>query len=353
MTYFDKLNLQLFADGGDGAAGVDGGASASAVGSDAAAPVAEEQRLRDLGIPEDVLRKRAERRAKNGTRNRVDMKLPTAAAAPQAPAQLAPADETEPTAAPTAAPTRMSWEEIVADPEYNEHLQRTVSGRVKTAKAAAQNMDDMREALALLAQEHGQDSANIDYKALAQSIMDNSKAVEERAIEMNVSKKQAKRVMLDEINARQQKEAEAQQQQEDMLRSHFDTLRNEFGQLQTTFPNANLQAELKNPKFAFAVQPGSKLTAEDAYWAANHKQLLAAERANIEREVSERFSASVQSGQRRPPENGIAAQAGSTSQFTINMRDRQQREAFSAQIAAAARRGEKISPRDVKILSGR
>lgn len=343
------LNLQLFADGGNGAAGGDGGSSAAGVtGTEGAGvPNPEEQRLRELGVPEDVLRKRAERRAKNKNRNSVSegQRVPAQTPVVEAPAQPAPVQQTEPD---TAAPAVMSWDDFMAIPENNKRLQGVIAGRLKTAKTAEANMNAMKDAFALLAQDHGQDVNNIDYNALAQSIVENSKYIEDRAIAMNVSKGKAKQVVLDELNQKQQQFQEQRDRDDAAMRTHFDTLRSQFGQLQQSFPNISLQNELKNEKFAFATMPGTKLTAEDAYWAANHKQLLEAERARIEAEVTERLSANLQSGRSRPAENGTSMQTGSVTQYNINLADRRQREEFRRQVSAAAARGEYITPKDVK-----
>mgnify|MGYP006974606332 CR=1 FL=1 len=128
--------LQMFAGEGAGEGGEGGAVAGVNEGVDA-----EHQRLRELGVPEDKLRKRAKRQS---------AKLPEGAvrtasmnAQEQKPQeQVATAEEnpTEETAA-TPTPTRMSWDEIMADPEYNKEIQAIVQSRLRSAKNAEEAED--------------------------------------------------------------------------------------------------------------------------------------------------------------------------------------------------------------------
>ena len=109
MTNFKWLNLQLFAGEGAGATGGEGGEGATT--GDNVATVDAGQRLRELGVPEDKIRKRA---------SKVASKMPTQTAQAAATEQnseatnvvTAPTDNANPSEE-TKTPARMSWDEIM------------------------------------------------------------------------------------------------------------------------------------------------------------------------------------------------------------------------------------------------
>ena len=121
-----KFTLQLFAEG-------DGAAETGDTAADAG-----QQTLRELGVPEEKLRKH---RAKASS-------LPE-----NAPGQEKP-----------------SWEDILSDPEYNARIQQIVKDRVKHARRAQEAMEALSPAIAALARRSGMDPENPDYAALAQRI---------------------------------------------------------------------------------------------------------------------------------------------------------------------------------------
>lgn len=130
--------LQLFADGGaSGAAGGDGGA-ASETGDNSAD--AGQQRLLELGVPKDKIRK---------TRAKQASTLPEGAYRTQQqmiqPKQQAAAAETTDAQTEQNTPTRMSWEEIMKDPEYNQEMQKVVKSRLKDADANKAILDTSPE----------------------------------------------------------------------------------------------------------------------------------------------------------------------------------------------------------------
>ena len=120
------LGRQLFADGGDGGNGGEGATSTGESTSDAG-----EARLRELGVPEKVLEKRAKRA--NGRSNQTQ----TAQISKEQEHMQTPTAETsapEGSQEDTNSAARMSWEDIMADPEYNKKMQETIQARLRSAK---------------------------------------------------------------------------------------------------------------------------------------------------------------------------------------------------------------------------
>ena len=337
--------LQLFAGEGGGAgasAGGEGGGDGAVSGVSDGVD-AEHQRLRELGVPEEKLRKRAQR---------ASAKLPEGAVrtAPKEPAkpqeQVATA-EPNPTEDKTekAAPTRMSWEEIMADPEYNKQMQSVVQSRLKNAKTAEETLSKLAPVIEVVARKYGQDPANVDYDALVKSVNDDDAYYEDKALEMGVSLETAKRIDQQERDHARQQREEARNLEEQKLRNHFMRLEQQGEALKQVFPNFDLRTELQNPVFARMVAPGTGImSGEDAYHAVHRKEIEAAQSQVIAQRTAEKISNAIQAGSRRPDENGTSGQSPSVTTFDYSKASREQREALKREIRAAAARGEKLYP---------
>ena len=336
--------LQLFAGEGAGASGGEGGGDGAVSGvNDGVA--AEHQRLLELGVPEEKLRKRAKR---------ANAKLPEGAVRtapkqaqeqkPQEQVATAKENPTEEKPTENPAPTRMSWDEIMADPEYNKQMQMTVQSRLKSAKQAEEALAKMAPALEVLARKHGLDPNNPDYEALAKAVNDDDAYYEDKALELGVSVDAAKRIDQQERdNARKQQE-EARNLEQQKLRNHFVKLEQQGEALKKVFPNFDLRTELQNPVFARMTSPNVGVSVEDAYHAIHRKEIMSRGMQVTAQQTAQKISNAIQAGSRRPDENGTSGQAASVTTFDYSKASKAQRDALKQQIRAAAARGEKLYP---------
>ena len=343
MTQNKWYWLQLFAGEGAGAsAGGEGGGDGAVSGESGLA--AGDQRLLELGVPEEKLRKRAKR---------ANAKLPEGAVRTtprevqeQKPQEQVATAEENPTEEKTEtnAPTRMSWDEIMADPEYNKQMQATIKSRLKAAGNAEEALAKIAPALEVLARKHGQDPANPDYEALAKAINDDDAYYEDKALEMGVSVEAAKRIDQQERDDARKKREEVRTLEQQKIQQHFVKLEQQGEALKKMFPNFNLREELKNPKFAQMTSPNSLMSLEDAYYAVHRKEIDAARSQVIAQQTVQQISNSIQAGSRRPDENGTSGQSASVTTFDYSKASKAQRDALKQQIRAAAARGEKLYP---------
>jgi hypothetical protein len=332
------LNLQLFAGEGAGATGGEGGEGAAT--GDNVATVDAGQRLRELGVPEDKIRRRARYAAK----------------APETPAKTEPeepkaAEEKEqdaaaenPTEEQTDKPARMSWDEIMKDPEYNKQMQLTIQNRLKSAKGAEESLAKLTPALELLARKHGLDPANMDYDALTKAISDDNSYYEDKALQMGTSVETAKQIDQQERDTARQKKAEELSIQEQKMRNHFTSLENQAEEMKKVFPNFDLQTELKNPAFLRMTSPNVGISVRDAYYAVHHDEMQEAAMRAASKATEQNISNNIQARQRRPDENGISGQAPSATTFNYRNASPEQREAFKKDLRARMARGEKVYP---------
>lgn len=327
------LNLQLFAGEGAG----DGGGEVAATGENAVDP--GQQRLLELGVPESKIRKN--RAYKLNTPKATPAAAGQGKAPEQQEQQAAAADPTE--EKKTDAPARMSWDEIMKDPEYNREMQAVVQSRLRSAKGAEESLSKMAPALELLARKHGQDPANIDYDALAKAISDDNDYYEDKALEMGVSLETAKRIDQQERETARQQREEARTLEEQKFQNHIMKLEQEGEALKKVFPNFDLRTELRNPTFARMTSPNIGLSVEDAYYAIHRKEIQTAAMQVTAQKTAQKISNSIQAGSRRPNENGTSGQAPSVTTFDYRRASREQRDALKKRI----RSGEKIYPGQV------
>ena len=324
------LNLQLFAEGEGGGEGATSGENAS---------VAAEQRLRELGVPEDKIRKRANKTAVKTPDNTA--KAETVSDNTQQASEQGAAADTHTEETKTETPTRMSWDEIMADPEYNKQMQAVVQSRLRTAKTAEDNLAKLTPAVELLARRYNLDPANMDYDALTKAINDDDSYYEDKALEMGVPVETAKKIDKQERDsAREQRTL-----QEQAYAQHFQKLEQQGEALKKIFPSFDLQKELKNPTFVRMTAPGKGImSVEDAYRAVHRKEIESASMQVVAQKTAQKLSNAIQSGSRRPDESGISSQAPSVTTFDYRTADRNQREALKKRIRDAAARGEKLYP---------
>lgn len=330
MTKRLKLGLQFFGEGGEGSPAGDGGQANSGDGAAAA-----EQRLRELGVPEGLAKKRASKFAS---------RMPAAEAQK---GQSVASAATENVSTPTEenAPAKKSWEDIKREykTDYDTDVQGIVKARLKEDKPAKAALEAMQPAIEVMARKYGLDPKNMDYTALAQAIENDDAYYEERAMEMGTSVETAKRVDQLERAEERRKAQEAVSLQEQQRRAFFTNLEQQGQALKASFPNFDLMTELNNPTFAKLIRVG--LSVEDAYHAAHRKEIQAAQMQYAAQKTAENMSSAIASGSRRPDESGATIQAPSVSRFDYRKATPAQREELKKQIRQAAANGEKVYPR--------
>lgn len=335
MTDLFKLNLQLFA--GEGAGG-DGGGEGATSGDNAVD--AGQQRLLELGVPADKIRKRAKTQTAKAPETAV--KATPQQGSTQDAQQAAAATKTEETKSDP--PARMSWDDIMSDPEYNKQMQAVVQARLRTAKSAEENLAKLAPALELLARQHNLDAENMDYDALSKAINDDRRYYEDRALEMGTSVETAMKIDQDERAAARQQRDEARTIEQQKITQHIQKLEQQGNELKKTFPNFDLRTELQNPAFARMTSPNVGISVEDAYYAVHRNEIQAAAMQVTAQKTAQKISNSIQAGQRRPDEAGTSGQAPSVTSFDYRNASREQRDALKKRILDEAAQGRKVYP---------
>lgn len=342
MCKLNWLNLQLF--GGEGTGG-DGDGSGTTGVTTADAEQTQEARLLELGVPKDKIRKRAKKTA---------VKLPDGVVQSVPPQKMQERDEQDAAAVVEAqkeeqkteedSPNRLSWDEIMADPEYNKRMQAVVQARLKTSKAAEETLSKLNPALELMARKYGLDPNNVDIDALTKAINDDSQYYEDKALELGVPIETAMKIDQTERDAARKQREEERTLEQQRIREHIVKLQQQGEALKKTFPNFDLRTELQNPIFARMTSPNVGISVEDAYYAMHRNEIQTAAMQVTAQKAAQKISNSIQSRQRRPDEAGTSGMAPSVTTFDYAHASKEQREALKKAIREASARGEKLYP---------
>lgn len=332
MEKFYWLDLQLFAgEGGEGSG------EGAATGVEAADP--GRQRLQELGVPASKISKRASEAVA-----RHNMGANSSQPAQQSTQQDAAADDAPTEEVKTDAPTRMSWEEVKKDPEYNREIQALVQSRLRSAKGAEENLQKLAPAIEVLARRHGMDPANMDYAALAEAVSSDKAYYEEMAMEMGVPVETAMSIDRKDRDTARQQQQEAITLEQQRFQEHLSKLEQQAEAMKAAFPNFDLRAELRNPAFARMTSPSGGVSVEDAYYAVHRKELQTAAMQATAQETAKKISNSIQANGRRPQENGTSGQAPSVTTFDYSKATPEQRAKIRDAMRREAAQGRKVTP---------
>lgn len=283
---FERLNLQLFAEGGDGGDGAaDAGVNSA---QEAAAPVS--------------------RRARRAN----PMAEMTFGVDPNA--GQAAADTTE----GTQMQTEPTFDELIGkggkhEKEFNEAVRKILQPRLKKSQDRINSYEPIMQLLGqrynIAAGEEG-----IDAEALMSALEDDRKYYEDRAYREGVT---PETLMMQDKLKRQQEMIDARQKaerEEAQMRSQYMALTQQAVEMQTAMPGFDLDAEMQNPRFMRMVM--QNVPVKDAYFAIHHDEIMAAQRQqqmaaanNAVQQARQMTANAIAAGQMRPAENGIGGNA--------------------------------------------
>lgn len=323
MKTYKWLDLQLFADGaGDGvSAGAETGATVVNHTDDA-----YESRLRELGVPEDKIKRQRAYKSSAARRQATAKQQetqPVAAAETKAAPETDGGKDTEegkgtdaPETEPQSAAKRMTWDEIKADPEYKEQINNIVRARLKDADTARTQMQIITPMLEVIARKYGMDPENIDYEALNKKVNDDDEYYASAAMENGTDVAAEKA-----IDQKRRDEARAQrysqeQERQRIISEHFQNLRAQEAELKKVYPNFSLDKELENPAFVRITAPGTNVPLKNAYIAFHADEISAAQAQVVAQKTAQDISRTIQAGKMRPNE-AKASQAPVNTPFKM------------------------------------
>ncbi len=305
--------LQLFADGGAGA-GADGGDGGTAAAAGEATQA--EQRLPARG-----------KRRENPLANVVYGKQPQAQQ--EIPAQTDAAEQ-------EGSEKAESFEELISGrykADFEARMQGIIQDRLRGSREREAKTAPIIEQVA---RRYGMDAkaADFDLAALSDAISGDMSQYESEAAEKGLDVETVAK--LHKLETMQEQERARTEQ--GRIQSHLEGMLRQGEQLKATYPNFDLEAELKNPQFVRLTAPGVGVDVKTAYEVVHADELRSQMMQFTAQKAAQKVTASVAANSRRPAENGMSGSAGAVHKSdpsTFTKADR-------AEIRRRVANGEKI-----------
>lgn len=305
--FSERINLQLFADGGDGGSGT---------GADGANGVT-------AGVPS--LQTKGAKNPLANVKYGIQEEVQTANAPQTDDGNVA----TEDRNAKFEALIKGEFKDL-----YDAKMQDTIQKRLKGSKETVDKYNELAPTLEMLAKKYGVDASDI--KALNKAIEEDDSYYEEEAMEKGISVDQLKAVKkMERENAELKKQMQDRTNRERAERDVAEWME-QAKAAKKSFPNLDLGEELKNPQFIKLLQDG--VGVETAYFAMHHRELVPQAMQYTAKAVEQKLTNKVIANGARPTENGVASQASAIVKSDVSQLSKADR----AEIIRRVARGEKI-----------
>lgn len=340
----DMVDLQLFADGGDGGTAGDGAESAPAVQAPELRPAQERLAKRShpgksakAGAPAPAADSGADTGSEAAKEDAPGEEKPETQQEKQEP-EHKPADPAE---------KRRAFGQLMQS-EYAAEFEEAMQRAAQLAVQSVQENPAVKELMDALGEAYGIDVQSADnLAALTEAVksgkVKNDEYYETMAAERGVSVKTARdmdrmeselqRANAERQRAEQLRAAMEHQQRAAAVRAKWEA---EAAQLKVKYPEFELDEVLNNPSVADMIRRGIGL--EAAYRAAYFDKLMEASTARTAQQVEQGVAARIQQRAQRPAENG--AHPGGAAEMKVDVAHMTAKQ--RAELAKRARRGERI-----------
>lgn len=340
----DMVDLQLFADGGDGGTAGDGAESAPAVQAPELRPAQERLAKRShpgksakAGAPAPASDSGADTGSEAAKEDAPGKEKPETQQEKQEP-EHKPADPAE---------KRRAFGQLMQS-EYAAEFEEAMQRAAQLAVQNVQQSPEVKGLLEALGEAYGIDTQDANNLAALTDAIKNGKVkndeyYETMAAERGISVKTAREMdrmesELQRANAEKQRTEQLRvamehQQRAAAVRAQWEA---EAAQLKVKYPEFELDEVLNNPSVADMIRRGIGL--EAAYRAAYFDKLMEASTARTAQQVEQGVTARIQQRAQRPAENG--AHPGGAAEMKVDVAHMTAKQ--RAELAKRARRGERI-----------
>ncbi len=297
------LNLQLFAEGGDGGTGAEG-AMAEGV---PATPKTAKNPLADVkyGIQEEE--------------------------AP--PAEVQKPEKTDGEGVDLDA----EFEELIKGKykeQYGKRMQDTVKDRLKGTKETVDRYNELAPTIEALAKKYGVDASDI--KALNKAIEADDSYYEQEAMEKGLTVEQLKNIKkMERENADLKRQMREQSVRENADRLYASWME-QSDSLKKVYPSFDLSVEMQNPRFTDLLK--NNIDLRTAYEVLHKDEIIPAAMKFTAENVEQKLTKNIIANGNRPVENGMNQQSSVTVKSDVSQLSKEDR----AEIIRRVARGEKI-----------
>lgn len=318
--YLMKMNLQLFADGGDGGAPAAAAEAAGTQAGEAKAQVAAGEKARK-GNPLANIRYGIQE----------SQEAEAAAAQEETPSNSA----DNPIADKNAEFEKLIKGEFKE--QYDARVQSTLEKRFKSQDAVIERQKQLDPILQILAEKYGVDTKDgVDIEKLTKAIYEDDSYYEQEAMEKGIPVAVLKDIKRMERENAQIRQAMEERQRQDRNQQAYQELLRQSDETKKVYPGFELKKEMENPQFQRLIAAG--VDARAAYEVIHREEIQPAMAQYVAERTAQRIANDIQSGARRPTENGASPNSATVSKTDVSKLTKEDRMEIMRRVAA----GEKI-----------
>lgn len=329
-----KINLQYFADGGDGSGASTGTAGTAEGISGANVEVAVPKRARKENPMANVVYGKQPNSVKDTQTANTDNKLQSAPADQNADQKLDNKIDSQ--------SAEESFDELIKGKhkkDYDEHVQSIVQQRLKNSKAGEETLNKLMPALVMLSDRYGIDTSNMDsfdVNKFVDAVTNDNDMYEKEAAAEGVPIETYKRLKNLERAEKIREVNETRKNSEESRRNMMVRIISQSEELKKSYTSFDLDSEMQNENFRRLVGVG--IPVKTAYEVMHKNEILNDAVKSATTETVKKVANSVASGAKRPTENGMSSQGGAI----VKDDPRKFTKADREEIRRRVRNGEKI-----------
>ncbi len=295
------LNLQLFAEGGDGGTGAEGTAGS---GVATTTKGVKSNPLADVkyGIQDDGVQNANAQETDGGI---VDLNA--------------------------------EFEELIKGKykdQYNAKMSDTVQKRLKGTKEQVAKLESLNPVLELLGKKYGVDAS--DAEALIKAVEEDDSYFEEEALELGVPVEQLKQFKKTEReNAELKRQMDEISTKENAAKIYQGWLE-QAEEAKKYYPSLDLESEMQNPRFVDLLR--NNIDVKTAFQVLHQDEILPAAMQYTAKAVEQKLTNNIIANGQRPTENGNSSQSASVIKSDVSTLTKADRQEIIRRVA----RGEKI-----------
>lgn len=218
---------------------------------------------------------------------------------------------------------------------FDSRVQNIVQNRLKSSKAAEEQLDNLRPVLDMLSSKYGVDATDI--QALSKAVESDNSFWEEEAAKQGMTVEQVKEVHRMRRENEQFRRAQEELERQKGIQQIQAKWNQESEEAKRFYPNFDFSAETQNPDFIDLLKAG--VSVKTAYEVVHKDDIIGGAMQFTAQEVRQKVVNDIQARGKRPTENGVSSQAGVVTKKDVNSLTKKDREEIERRVM----RGERIS----------
>ncbi|MBP3577703.1 MAG: hypothetical protein J6K15_06300 [Lachnospiraceae bacterium] len=293
LEFLTKLNLQLFADGGDGGSAGEGTAGSTTGENDIPA-----------GIPD---------RAKKYYKKAVEKTTPPEA---QTTSEQNVTEDN---------PVKRTYADLIKSEEYKDehqaYMEKTIGERLKHYKGIEEQNGKMHSLLEIVGSKYNLDAASENFlDDLSKRVAEDNSYYEKYAMEHDIPAEVAKKVITLENQVRYHEQQRQEQQRQEATRQHMLVLNKNAEKTKAQFPDFDMEKEMQDERFRRLCMVNNGDTTA-AYIACHYSEIVPNTVRNVSQQIASQTAQAVAANRARPVENGLSGTAPSVATVTQDFKN--------------------------------